>query len=239
MLTPHILVRGRYRAGTDTLALEADLSEHPIAETIRQDHDVDQVVEWVRLAADDTVVFHRAQLLHVRPLERLALLVDLPLGAAEVVALLRDLAAEEGCEFSEVAVHRPLHALACRPHGSSGASAGASGPAAATGACVPADEGPATTAAGAAPIPHLTDDELRARTTTGAAATHAAVRELLACREDWPDLHLSGALLHAWEAVAVDTSLGGTRFDLVEDLFAMASAPARHRTRPGTNGPAA
>jgi hypothetical protein len=211
MLTDVVLLRGRYRTAFDTLALEADLSEHRVIATVRQDRDVDQVVEWARLAGHPALVLHRATLVGVGPLEGMALLTALPPGAASLVELLREVAVEEGAQRCELERRVTVSSLAL----------------AAPRLRHPSEHVPQTVALRApvveGEVSHaISDDELLMRTAAGSARTRAAVRELLACREHWPGLQHSGALMNAWEAVACDDSLGDERFHLTEELYALA-----------------
>lgn len=211
MLTDLVRLRGRYRANFDTLVLEADLSEHQVIATVRHDHDVDQVVEWARLAGHPALVLHRATLVGVGPLEGMALLTSLPPGAAALVELLREVAVEEGAERCELERRVTVSSLALAAarlrHPSEHVPQGVA-------LRAPAPEGVVSHA--------ISDDELRARTAAGSARTQAAVRELLACREHWPDQRHSGALMTAWDAVVCDESLGDERFELTEELYALA-----------------
>lgn len=212
MLNDTVVLRGRYRTSADTLVLEADLSEHRVIATVREDHDVDQVVEWARLSRHTSLVLQSVQVIGVEPLEGMGLLTPLPQGAAALVALLRDLAVEEGVGRCEVERRVPLASLSLPAPRLRHPSEHVPQAALVRSSVVRPPELPAS----------LGDDALRACTAAGSTRTRAAVRELLACRAEWPELHHSGALMRAWDAIVSDESLGDDRFALTEELYAHA-----------------
>lgn len=62
MLTDALL-RVRYRALGDTAAFMVDLPADSVVAVVRDDRDLDQVIEWAQLS-DDSIVLRGAQLLH-------------------------------------------------------------------------------------------------------------------------------------------------------------------------------
>lgn len=106
------LLHVRYRPLGDTAAIHVDLPPALVTSTMRDDRDVDQILEWARLT-DGMTVLHDALVLHVRPL----LAVDelaLPAGALLALRALLELAPSYA-QASELAVRCAVDTLLKRP----------------------------------------------------------------------------------------------------------------------------
>ncbi len=116
MLTDALL-RVRYRASGDTAAIHVDLPGHARAPAVRDEYDVDQVLEWAQLD-DDTLVLSGAQILHVSALLACGEL-RLPCGAINalqrVLSTPNDRVSERCCEI-EVRCSLDALSMPSAPH---------------------------------------------------------------------------------------------------------------------------